>query len=475
MRWNWIARTVAFAAAVWIGGGISGAVVQDEFDCERLGTLWEDATKEELRDPPLHMRSQKLYFNQAGQADGEERLNLLIKAARAGELAIHLDDTDPEYFMRTGMTYGELGCWALAGEMFQRAADLARDDEKKEELYADIENNQKYYWTGRFQAAMERMNEGELEGAAEEFRNAIALDAGDYRAWMNLGIVFAQMEKAEEALEPLRQAQQLDPENEQVMEILRQVLAMVAAGKYNEAQTTRDDAEREAYWDEALNLFQEAVDLEAAGEELDSYESNIAYIYMAKGQAVPAEDEAAKKEEFEKAIEHFRTACIARNAHREEIGEQVRTLETDEDYITNVLSCLLAVGEYDSTKVYAQQLINLNPRRQEGYRFMGEALRNLGDQETALTYLLVDQNFSRGEPVEDINSHIASLITRYSPSDDIVKRSIINLESPEDILVVLDGDTSYEVWIWWSKGYADSYYNGKFTGQITFNPVDDED
>jgi tetratricopeptide (TPR) repeat protein len=476
---NMLYRTLIIGAvvSVWTGlGGWSAAVAQDaeanaeNFDCSRVGTLIEDATKEELRDAKLHFRSSKLYFTQ----------ELFLKSARSAELATHLDPTQARYWMRLALAYGQLGCYESSGDAFRTGLRITETDEKqKDDVGEELLNNQQFFHNARLTAGADLLDEDRRDDAMVEFQNAIAIDSTSVLAWRNLGVVMSKqegVEAKEQALKAFGKALEFEPDNLKTQDFYRSVLANVAVERYNIAlndATSDDDATRMsaiAEMRKSTEMLGDAIEQGAADQELADLYSNTAMICTAIGQfSDEGPDQAAA---YTTAIGHHRASAMARlGVDTPEVSEAM--LHDDQDYLTNVLGCYAMLNDLDALLEYGGRLIDLNPRASDGYKFKAHALRESDRRDEALTFLLMEQCLSGGESVTGtaINGHIAGMITSYKPSDDIVKTSLTNLENPEEIRVKKDGETIYEIWIWWSKGYADAYYNGATAGKVEFKPV----
>ena len=465
-----VLAALTFATSIAVSAAWAQDEAEEPFDCETdVGHLWEDATREELRDAKLHLRSTKLYFNQG----------LFRKAAREAELAVHLDNTEPEYYMRLAMAYGQLGCYEAAGDAFRAALPLAKADEKKfKKLIPDIANNQQFYWTERFMAGSEHFEEQNYDLAAAEFRNAIAIDSTDVRAWRNLGSAYRGLEKTVEGLEAFRAAYALEPDNERTLDLLRQQIDIRATELYNEGTTTaasQEAAQRDAgiaMLDESIALFDEAISLDPPDAELYAYSRNVSLVTRAKAEVLQAFDPPKAADDFRRAIQLHRSAENARErlVAAGEFSPEDAT-ERRREHLLFVIACFFSVEEHDSTLVYARQVIDLAPKNPEGYRYVAQVLRLKSETEEALKYLLMWQCIAEGQVVDDINAHFASMLTSYDPTDDIIMASITNEESPEEILVYTEGQNTYEAWCWWSQGKAQCFYGGRDLGLVEFQPV----
>lgn len=444
----------------------SGAAAQDatpvvDFDCAEVGHLWEDATKEELRDANLHNRSTKLYFNQ----------KLFDKAAREAELAVHIDGTEAEYWMRLGMAYAELGCDGAAGDAFERALALSEEDDEK--LHEQASTNRAYYWQNRFEAGIEQIGEQDFELAAEKFLSAIAIDSTDVRGWRNLGVTYIQLQENVASVDAFKTALELEPDDEKTRDFYRQAARNLAVERYTEARSATFADSTKAQGIEqmknALGMFDEIIALDPPTGELSGYLGDMAVIWQSLGDAYPTESPDAHTA-YMNALDFYRRSALRSYEAAEADGETPLTLNTDTEFLMSAIGCFNAADEDDSTLAYARKLVDVAPRDARGYRIVGASLQEAGNTEGALAYILMGQcmDEEEGKKVESINDHFMQLIRTYQPSDDIIKASIENLESPDEIRVAERGTDRSEAWIFWTKGFADCYYNGQFVGKVEF-------
>ncbi len=437
--------------------------VPEDFDCAEVGHLWEDADKVELVDASRHFRSTRLYFSQ----------KLFRKAAREAEIAIKLDLTEAKFFMRGGMAYAELGCYIAAGNAFATALRMVEGIEKEEKLVTNIKNNRAHYWTYRFNEAIGLLEEDDLDGAAREFSNAISIDSTDVRAYRNLGVVYLRLKENHQALATFTEALALDPSDEQTRYNFRRTTNAIAVDEFNLGLNLAglpDSLDRgKSMITGAIGMLEDAISWEPPNSERVEYEVNLGTCNQALGQVEP--DSAASRAGYFQAITHYRKAAVLRQAVLEEEGKLAPGINADTDYLRPLLSCFLATSEYDSVLVYGRMMVDMNPKEPIGYNYMAEAFRGKGEQEKALVYLLMRQSLEKGVEVPNINDHFIGLITVYQPGDDIIKATM-SMESPEEIRVNRESDNIYEAWIFWAKGYADCYYNGRHVGKAEFEPAE---
>jgi tetratricopeptide (TPR) repeat protein len=473
-----IAGLAMLAVVASLSGSATPAVAQDDedepqlpkivtpteaFDCSRVGHLWEDASKKELNDAELHIRSAKLYFSQG----------LYEKAAREAEIAVRLDPTDPDHYMRLAMAYGALACYEAAGKTFDDALKLTAGVKKHQHKEDAIRTNRAHFWSERFIQGTEHFDRQEFEEAAAQFRHAIAVDSTDARAWSNLGVAHAKLEQNRAAMRAFETALALDPSDENTR--LRYRAAMTALGveEYNSSVAVKDDSlevslERIR---SAIRHFENVLSQGPPSDERRDVENYLGVCWEQIGELETDRDAAKSAEAFQNAITHYRAAAHVRAEIDAAQGGATRDIREDPEYLNSVLICLLRLGEIDSTLVYGQNLVDLNPRSHEGYGFVANAYRGGDQQSEALKYLLMQQALQRGKPVEDVSAHFTDLTSRYDPDSDIVDSTISEAVSPDEIRINDEGNNVYEVWIYWGEGKAKCYVNGRDAGTITFKPL----
>jgi len=463
-------RLLAMTAALLVAVPVAAQeeLTNDSFDCSMVGHLIEDATREELRDPKLHVRSTKLYFSQ----------ELFAKAAREAELAVHLDPSVPEAHMRLGMAYAKLGCFEAAGDAFEAGLELCGRDERTmnecEDL--DIENNRKFFWNGEFQAGGELFEEQRLDEAAQRYRNAIAIDGGDHRAWLNLGLAHGGLQELDQALEALARAHELSPDDERTTEFYRKTLQQKAIEEYQEANNliASDASKAREVLASSLERLDLALSLDPPADERMGYLENKSLILRFLGSLQEQAEDPAANDSYAAAIETRRAAASAR-AEAVAAGAVDGADETEVklDNLLFTILCFDAMGEVDSTLTYARRVIDLDPKHPDGYSYVASALNTKGEKQESIRFLLMNVCLSdKGKKVEDVNAHFVGLLSSYEATDEIVMASITSPESPEDIRVYSDGNHVYEAWVFWSQGYAQCYYDGQDLGKVEFEPVD---
>jgi len=457
------------ALLVVFGSCGPGAVfaAEETFDCSKAGHLWEDATREELRDAKLHYRSTRLYFSQQNY----------VSAVREAELAVHLDQTQPAYYMQLGMAYAALECFVPAGNAFARARALAEKDPGAEKLLADIKQNQSFYWQNEAIEGNDHYQKQDFPKAAESFRNAIALDSTSVSAWRNLGAVLSSMQDPTGALRAVEKAYSLDPGDVETQARLRTQLEITGriAARSGQAKAASDSTRTEglAEMTNAVEHFKRAIDLNAPEDEIALYAQDAGLTSWQRARLEEPVDSARAMASYASAIDWFHQAEVnrVRAAAAGKVETGVSEAEAAQNYVKSVLRCYASMDEPDSTLAYATRMIDLDPKWRDGYQFVAAALRSLGKSSDALRYLIMWQCLETSvKPVSDVSAHMAGLLSRYKPTDEIVSYSM-TAQEPEEIRVYTEGDQYYEAWISWTKGQGLTFVNGKKIGVVSFKPL----
>jgi len=122
------------------------------------------------------------------QGRWEESLNL----ARTG---IEQDSSNPQPWMQAGEAYLGLGNLAAAAEHFDRAESIYP------RYIIETVGLREQAWIDEYNAGVERLDEGDLEGAAARFVQAGVIYSFRPEAYLNLGAVYAQLGRYEESAE----------------------------------------------------------------------------------------------------------------------------------------------------------------------------------------------------------------------------------------------------------------------------------
>jgi hypothetical protein len=272
----------------------------------------------------------------------------------------------------------------------------------------------------------------------------------------------------------------LDPADEQTLRLLRTQLVVIGqmTAKSGQMAATKDST-REAGIAElgkAVGLFQRAYELQAPDEEATAFAGNAGNVLKVKAriQQLQMNDTVGGKQTYLEAIDWFRKseAARVRAAAAGKVDPEMSEAEAALDHVKNLLSCFASIEDTDSTLAYAARVIDLDPQWRDGYQYVAAALRQRGSKpEEALRYLVMWQCLEKSvQPVPDVGQHMAGLLSRYKPTDEIVNFSM-TAQEPEEIRVYREGDQNYEAWISWTKGQALTFVNGRKMGAISFKPV----
>jgi tetratricopeptide (TPR) repeat protein len=338
-----------------------------------------------------------------------------------------------------------------------------------------IGSNRNFFWQEEFKAAGDLFDQGRFEEAAQRYRNAIAVDDSEDRAWLNLGLTHANLADYDQAVDALAMAHELDPTDERTTEFYRKTLQSKAIEEYSASAepVTSDPAQARQLVESALARLDIALSLDPPAAERMGYLDNKSIILRFLADLHEQVEEGSGRDTFAAAIEARRSAAVARS--EAVAAGSVDAADADEarrDNLLFTIICFDAMGEVDSTLIYAKRVIDLDPTQAEGYSFVASALNTKGDKQESIRYLLMNFCLSeRGKKVDDVNAHFIDLLNSYEATDEIIMASITNPETPTEIRIYADGSHVYESWLFWSEGYANCYYDGKNLGKVEFEPV----
>lgn len=152
---------------------------------------------------------------------------------------------DPELFYYLGRAYGGVANWEKAGENFNKALELQPD----RDLVKDIDKWRDYYWSQFVRDAQALLDQQRYDVAIDKFRIANTINPDRKESQANMGVAMLNHAQAfqeaqppqpdsarfyfDGAIESLKKAIELDPENEQFIKNLAQ--AYILADRYEEA------------------------------------------------------------------------------------------------------------------------------------------------------------------------------------------------------------------------------------------------
>jgi tetratricopeptide (TPR) repeat protein len=199
-----------------------------------------------------HTRSADLYLTQAQTAatdeDAEQRFQQALDAAHAG---IEQDPENPKSYFQAAQASVGLNMFAAADSMFTKAEEL------HPRYILETEPWREQGWVNAYNAAIDPLNAGDLERAAELFQFANDLYSARPEAFLQLGSLYARLDKLPEAAAAFGEARELLEES-RVLQMEDPELAEVWKQHWEIANTGLAQilsfSER---WDEAADLYGE--------------------------------------------------------------------------------------------------------------------------------------------------------------------------------------------------------------------------
>lgn len=162
--------------------------------------------------------------------DGEAYVRQAYEAILQGdfELALHgfqqaiaADPNNASYYYKGSVTCARSGKLPLAMTYAQKALELNPDDPTYKLHYRTVQAKQRVHEVrNRLQLANPN-----LAQCAADLKEAARLDPLSVEAYVLLGIVYRLRQEYRQSLESLQEALALDPQNEEVRRLLREVRA----------------------------------------------------------------------------------------------------------------------------------------------------------------------------------------------------------------------------------------------------------
>jgi len=158
-----------------------------------------------------HTRSADLYLTQAQTAatdeEGEQRFRQAMEAARAG---IAADAENPKSYFQAAQAAVGLKEFAVADSMFARAEEL------HPRYVLETEPWREQGWVNAYNAAIEPLNAGDLEKAAELFDVGNRLYSSRPEGFLQLGSIYSRLERMSESVAAYRSAMELLEESKEL-------------------------------------------------------------------------------------------------------------------------------------------------------------------------------------------------------------------------------------------------------------------
>ncbi|AEG00819.1 tetratricopeptide repeat protein [Methylomonas methanica] len=221
--------------------------------------------------------------------------------------------------------------------------------------------------------------QGKLSKAADCYRQALDIDAGNATSHNNLGFLLAQQRHWKEALHHLQQAVELAPKNANFLGNLGQVLAMTGSVQ------------------DGLDLLLKAANLDPANAQVWD---NLGRLRLNMGDAAGAENawrQAYRNAQYDARIITSLAGAIAmQNRHPEAIDWYRQALEINPGYAdawAQLGVSLFLRQDYGSAREILQKALSLDAANYSALRHLGYVYMSLGDTQQALGYFKTLLNY----------------------------------------------------------------------------------
>ncbi len=290
---------------------------------------------------PPEVTSAKLYMRNKDWANAraslEKAIELYPDNAEAHKIFADLEVTS--------------GNWEAAKYHFDRAAQLSPT------IAREVARILESYWINNYNMAWTMINRGEYEAAEHNLIIASILLPENVSAWLNLGFVYGQTNRIDQAMEMYNKVLELEPDNAEVRKnmgimyfnqqkyeecvrhlepIIEDYLAEAGAVSALGISFVRTDQRQKA-----LELYNRALELDA--DDLDN-QWNIAYLYLQEGDNENAEPYLLK--------------VIELDPYNADAFRQIGFVYTDKD-------------EYNKAFPYLEKAAELDPNNSIVWQFLG--------------------------------------------------------------------------------------------------------
>ena len=188
-----VSSALAFLVGGCAGGGAPGAVAPQAVADEDL-PAWVLALPEgELSRDNDHTATASLFLAQGAYDQA-------VESAQAG---MQFDPTNPQSFLQAGQAYIGLGDLEAADEMFEQVEVLSPRAVLEVNFYRETE------WIDGFNAAVGAMQAGDTGGALAAFERAHTIYQGRPEAMVQLGALYQQDGRLDDALALFTEAVEL--------------------------------------------------------------------------------------------------------------------------------------------------------------------------------------------------------------------------------------------------------------------------
>jgi tetratricopeptide (TPR) repeat protein len=347
-----------------------------------------------------HTRSADLALTQAQSTTDEVVMQQRYQEALQSSLdGIAADPENPKSYFQAGQAYVGLGDYVGADSMLTKAEEI------HPRYVLETEPWREMGWVEAYNAAIAPMNSGDLETAAEYFQQAISLYDGRPEAHLQLGSIYSQLDRTDEAVAAFRDA-----------------LAILEETKADQLADTANAPVWQQHWEIATTGLgqtltyagrnQEAADLygELLQEDpnnlvlIGALANNLSELGMADSVQVLydkllADPNLTERDFFNAGVGLYQIENypVAADAFR----RAAEMNPFNRDARLNLAQTLSISERFDELIPAARDLIEVDPRNALGWIFLTRALSELDRTEEANAVFTEYQEI--GYEIEDLN------------------------------------------------------------------------
>jgi len=133
------------------------------------------------------------------------------KAIEQLEMAIKAYPNDAEAYYLLGEGYGNQGRWKEMNEMFDKSLELSPKFENQ------IKHSREKYWVTNFNSGVNRVNNGNVEGAIKQFKICIDIDPNRIEAYRNLAVSYLRADSLQAAKKVYDEALKIKPDDKELL------------------------------------------------------------------------------------------------------------------------------------------------------------------------------------------------------------------------------------------------------------------
>jgi tetratricopeptide (TPR) repeat protein len=346
-----------------------------------------------------HTRSADLYLTQAQTAetdeDAEQRFRQALEAAYAG---IEEDPENPKSYFQGAQASVGLNDFAGADSLFTKAEEL------HPRYVLETEPWREQGWVNAYNAAIDPLNSGDLEEAARLFEMANQLYSDRPEAYLQLGSLYARMDKVQEgvdafskARELLEESKALQLEDPELAEVWKQHWEIATTGL---AQVLTF-SER---WEEAAALYGEMLEDDPQNVQvLGALAGVLTELEQADSVRVLYEDllsrpDLSERDLFNAGVGLYQIGDYDRAA--ESFREAARRNPFNRDARMNLAQTLHIAEKYEELIPAARELLEVDPLNGLGWIFLTRAYSEMDQTDDANRVFLQYQEI--GYEVEDL-------------------------------------------------------------------------